>query len=96
MRINAKFEKVSKNQFLADFKDTFNMSDEEILNIYDNLKLPKRATKGSAGYDFYAPIKIVLNPGENIFALSCRMVRCIDCSVHNGLALFACQRLPSV
>lgn len=66
MRINAKFEKVSKNQFLADFKDTFNMQDEEILNIYENLKLPKRATKGSAGYDFYAPIKIVLKPGETI------------------------------
>ena len=32
----AKFEKVSYNQFLKDFKDTFtNYSDEEIKAIYD-------------------------------------------------------------
>ena len=28
--------------------------------------MPKRATKGSAGYDFFAPFDIVLNPGETI------------------------------
>ena len=34
--------------------------------MYANLQLPKRATKGSAGYDFYAPFDITLNPGETI------------------------------
>jgi len=28
--------------------------------------LPKRATKGSAGYDFYAPFTFTLKPGETI------------------------------
>ena len=50
----AKFYKVSKEQFLGD------MAEERLFpteSAYDNLELPKRATKGSAGYDFYSPIK---------------------------------------
>ena len=30
------------------------------------VRLPKRATKGSAGYDFFAPVGIVLAPGETM------------------------------
>ena len=37
-----------------------------IKEIYDNIKLPKRATKGSAGYDFFAPVQIELKPNETI------------------------------
>lgn len=63
----AKFEKVSISQFIKDFKDTFNIfSDEEIINIYNEIKLPKRATKGSAGYDFFSPISFTLKPNESI------------------------------
>lgn len=63
----AKFEKVSISQFIKDFKDTFNnFSDEEIINIYNEIKLPKRATKGSAGYDFFSPISFALKPNESI------------------------------
>ena len=63
----AKFEKVSYNQFLKDFKDTFNnYSDEEIKAIYENIKLPKRATIGSAGYDVFSPIDFSLKPNETI------------------------------
>ncbi|MDY5982657.1 MAG: hypothetical protein SPJ17_03095 [Anaeroplasma sp.] len=57
----AKFYKVSKEQYLKSFDDKNN---EEILSIYDDILLPKRATKGSAGYDFFAPFDIVLKPGE--------------------------------
>ena len=51
-----KFEKVSFNQFSEDIEDTF--YDKVILmqklkNMYDNIKLPKRATKMSAGYDIF-------------------------------------------
>ena len=42
------------------------VSFEQFKSAFDNLKLPKRATKGSAGYDFYAPFKITLKPGETI------------------------------
>ena len=63
----AKFEKVSISQFIKDFKDTFNnFSDEEIINIYNEIKLPKRATKVSAGYDFFSPISFALKPNESI------------------------------
>ena len=71
MKRIAKFHKVSFEQFAKDWKDTFDnsfeeVSKEEIKNIYDSLKLPKRATKGSAGYDFFAPFTFQLAPGETI------------------------------
>ncbi|MFV0396096.1 MAG: deoxyuridine 5'-triphosphate nucleotidohydrolase [Coprobacillaceae bacterium] len=67
MKKIAKFHKVSKEQFISDFKDTFPTYDDiEILTIYNSISLPKRATTGSAGYDFYTPVDIVLQPGETI------------------------------
>ena len=53
----AKFEKVSKEVF-----STFTQNNCD----YDDILLPKRATKGSAGYDFYAPFDFTLAPGETI------------------------------
>ena len=45
MKRIAKFHKVTFEQFAKDWKDTFEQySEEEICNIYDSLKLPKRAT----------------------------------------------------
>ncbi len=58
----AKFYKVSKERFEADFSADF---PEEVCN-YDSIKLPKRATAGSAGYDFYSPVDFTLLPGETI------------------------------
>lgn len=61
----AVFEKVSFSQFEADWKKNF----PEIIDIktvYDSIKLPKRATTGSAGYDFYAPANIVLEKGKSV------------------------------
>lgn len=63
----AKFHKVSEQQFLKDWTDTFpDCGKEEALAVYQAIKLPKRATAGSAGYDFFAPAKIVLHPGETV------------------------------
>ena len=75
MRV-AKFEKVSFDQYKEDYMDTrVNIKDnflytddwhddtvKYIKNIYDNIKLPQRATMGSAGYDFYAPYYIEIKP----------------------------------
>lgn len=36
------------------------------MEIYRTLKLPQRATAGSAGYDFFAPAAFSLAPGETI------------------------------
>ena len=67
MQTIAKFLKISKEQFINDFKNTLDNYDEsQIENIYESIKLPKRATIGSAGYDFYTPINFTLNPQETI------------------------------
>lgn len=65
-RAIAKFEKVNFEQFFKDMMDTFGMLDNTIEETYKNIKLPKRATTGSAGYDFYSPINFELKPGETI------------------------------
>lgn len=63
----AQFHKVSLEQFALDWKDTFpDASQEMIQEIYDQILLPRRATKGSAGYDFFSPIDFSLAPGETI------------------------------
>jgi dUTP pyrophosphatase len=61
----AQFEKVSFEQFCKDWSKNFpNDSTADIQRIYDEIKLPARATKGSAGYDFYAPVSFEMKPGE--------------------------------
>lgn len=71
----AQFEKVSLDQFQKDWintfysnTDTINQDEvkQEITEIYQRIKLPKRATIGSAGYDFYSPMTFSLAPGETI------------------------------
>ena len=62
----ATFEKVSFEQFNTAWKGIFLADDAEIKSIYENIKLPTRATSGSAGYDFFTPIAITLRPKENI------------------------------
>lgn len=63
MKKIAKFYKVSREQFEKDWQDSFGQSGEE---IYDTIKLPARATRGSAGYDFFAPCDIRLEPGQTV------------------------------
>ena len=61
----AKFHKVSYEQFEGDWKDTFGpIETEEIKRIYEGIRLPARATAGSAGYDFYTPVAVTIRPGE--------------------------------
>lgn len=67
MKKIARFEKVSFEQFkkaMANVKSNF--FKEDIVSIYDKINLPRRATKGSAGYDFFLPFSIKLSPGETI------------------------------
>lgn len=66
----AKFEKVSKERFVEDFMKIFgdreNMTADKAEELYYAVKIPKRATKSSAGYDICTPVDIVLKPGESI------------------------------
>ena len=67
MKRIAKFHKVSEARFVEDWKDTFGeVSAEEVKEIYEGISLPVRATAGSAGYDFFAPVKVTLQPGETV------------------------------
>lgn len=67
MKRIAQFEKVSKERFLKDWLDTFSAEEDTMASrIHDNIKLPKRATSGSAGYDFFSPLAFTLKPGETI------------------------------
>ncbi len=65
MKKIAQFEKVSYEQFVSGL-DNPNLSNEEVEEMYESLPLPRRATRGSAGYDFFAPFDIKLAPGETI------------------------------
>lgn len=63
----AKFSKVSFARFAKDWLDTFpNSTEAEAAEVYDHIKLPKRATSGSAGYDFYSPSDFELAPSETV------------------------------
>ena len=57
-----KFEKISFESFKKAFP---NISDEIIMKIYEEVKLPIRKTKYSAGYDFSTPIDFVLEPNDS-------------------------------
>lgn len=66
----AKFEKVSYDQFKKDIVNanqvyqavsmTEEQIEKDIREMYDSIKLPKRSTIGSAGYDFCAPFNFSL------------------------------------
>lgn len=60
----AKFEKVSFEQFEKDWMKNF-PDCTNVKEIYNNIKLPKRATVGSAGYDFYAPADVTIEKGKS-------------------------------
>lgn len=62
----ARFELVSKQQFLEDFERLLGGGEARALAAYEQLRLPRRATAGSAGYDFFSPIDFSLAPGEQI------------------------------
>ena len=56
----ARFEKVSLPRFQADFPGPHS----EAGAAYEAVVLPRRATRGSAGYDFFLPAPLTLAPGE--------------------------------
>ncbi|MBQ1523001.1 MAG: hypothetical protein IIZ74_09605 [Erysipelotrichaceae bacterium] len=72
----AQFEEVSRQQFYSDMSDNFGIADVESENVYKNVRMPKRATSGSAGYDFYIPFNLELSSGKSVripTGVRCRM-----------------------
>ena len=67
MKRIAQFFKVTQDNFIAAMREEFpQYTETDIKDMYDSLELPKRATKGSAGYDFYAPFSFSLPPASTI------------------------------
>ena len=63
----AQFFKVSEENFMNAMKEDFpQYTESDIKDMYESISLPKRATKGSAGYDFYAPFAFSLPPQATI------------------------------
>ena len=58
-----RFEKVSYEQYASTSTKPKN---DLLLDEYDSIRLPRRATMGSAGYDFFAPWTFTLKAGETI------------------------------
>lgn len=59
----AEFDKVS----FEIFRSANENKDMEIINdMYKDIRLPERATVGSAGYDFFSPFNILLSPVESV------------------------------
>ena len=93
----AKFERVSFEQFKKDWLDTFSRYaneeldeqeiDSAIRNIYDSIKLPKRATIKSAGYDFFSPICFDIDVNQAV-----KIPTGIRCWIDDGWVLKAYPR----
>lgn len=64
-----KFEKISKEQALKDLRNLCELENDDdvfFLEVYEEIHTPQRATKGSGGYDFYAPYSFSLKPNQTI------------------------------
>lgn len=80
MKRIAKFHKVSYEQFFESCKEDF--VESEIKKMYEDIKLPVRATAGSAGYDIFAPFGFSLAPSETI-----KIPTGIRCEIDEGWVL---------
>ena len=86
----AQFFKVSREQFFQDFASEFPKTIEEmeeeqinaIYDMYDRITVPKRATVGSAGYDFATPFEFTLAPGDSV-----KIPTGIRCQINEGWVL---------
>lgn len=67
MRRIAQFLKVSPENFMNAMGEDFpQYTEADLRDMYESIELPKRATRGSAGYDFHAPFAFSLPPGATI------------------------------
>lgn len=80
MKRIAKFHKVSYEQFFESCKEDF--AESEIKEMYEDIKLPVRATAGSAGYDIFSPFDFSLAPSETI-----KIPTGIRCEIDEGWVL---------
>lgn len=78
----ARFMAVSRSQFEADWADAF-----PGVPVPDIPPMPRRATAGSAGYDFASPLDFTLEPGGEI-----RIPTGVRCQIAAGWVLMLFPR----
>ena len=81
----AKFKKISYRQWLRDCMEAVEPGESEF--AYEYIKLPERATLGSAGYDFFLPYNITIQPGESVM-----IPTGIKCNIDPGYVLMLFPR----
>lgn len=83
MKAVAKFEKVSWEQYAKSrgFEVNEICVTPHVLE-YEGIRLPQRATVGSAGYDFFAPFSFELKSGDSI-----KIPTGIRCKIEEGYVL---------
>lgn len=67
----AKFEKVSLEQFRKDLLK-LGYEEEAIQKAYQQIEIPKRGTKSSAGYDFVCPMDVVIHQESQLIPTGIR------------------------
>lgn len=65
------FEKVSEKQFhINSYNPKFNslstINHDIIVEAYNKIQIPRRATKNSSGYDIISPFSFILCPSESV------------------------------
>lgn len=71
-----KFSKVDLNIFSDALKANIpGIPESETGRLYEAVRLPARATAGSAGYDFYSTLDFKLKPGESVLIPTAVRVR---------------------
>lgn len=84
----SQFFKVSKDRFMSDSAGLLpDYTEEQRSEMYDNIRLPARATAGSAGYDIYIPFSTVIMPGQTM-----TIPTGIRAKIDNGWFLMCCPR----
>lgn len=83
MKRIARFEKVSEEQFLPALRTLCpDLAEPALKQCYAALPLPRRATSGSAGYDFRLPCAIELSPRQTV-----KIPTGIRCTMEEGWVL---------
>ena len=69
MNIVAKFKRISWQKYFDFYNEDFLPDAETVKKLkqqYDGINLPERSTKGSAGYDIYSPINLLVDAGDSV------------------------------
>ncbi|MCQ2609664.1 MAG: deoxyuridine 5'-triphosphate nucleotidohydrolase [Lachnospiraceae bacterium] len=83
----SRFYKIDSERYHKDVEEYIPSFIKDVSLTYDEILLPKRATKSSAGYDFYAPFDFTLKKGQSL-----KVPTGIRCKMNDDVVLFIVPR----